>query len=56
MMRNVDHEVFVCASGSIACESLPPELQKEYKEGESEVNSGQFTVNLEFSWSQYFMG
>ena len=38
MMRNVDQEVFVSASGSIACESLPPELQKEYEEGKSDVN------------------
>ena len=41
MMLNVDHEAFVSASGSIACESLPPELQKEYEEGQCKVNNRQ---------------
>ena len=62
MMLNVDLEAFASASGSIACESLPPELQKEYQEGESEVNSRQFTVNVDIFfghnilWDKFLCG
>ena len=50
MMLNVDHEAFASASGSIACESLPPELKKEYEEGEHDANNGLLRLCEMPSW------